>query len=104
MPPVFISGRGIAKSDTAWARRTPGWCRIRPRSSGIMESETLYGKLQRHLDQMRVGLPATASGLEIRILKQLFAPEEAAVALALSAIPEPASVLHKRQKMPFAEL
>jgi hypothetical protein len=66
MPPVFISGRGIAKSDTAWARRTPGWCRIRLRSSGIMESEALYKKLQQHLDQMR----------------------EAAVALALSAIPE----------------
>jgi ferredoxin len=45
---------------------------------------------------MPVGFPATASGVEIRILERLFTPEEAEVALQLSAIPEPASVVHRR--------
>src|SRR5690348_5832302 len=61
-----------------------------------MESESLYRKLQQHLDRMPIGFPATASGVEIRILKRLFTPEEAAIALKLSAIPEPDRVIHKR--------
>jgi Pyruvate/2-oxoacid:ferredoxin oxidoreductase delta subunit len=61
-----------------------------------MATETVYRKLQRHLDRMPVGFPATESGVEIRILEKLFTPEDAALALELSAIPEPASVIHKR--------
>ena len=45
---------------------------------------------------MPVGFPATPSGVEIRILERLFTPEQAALALELSAIPEPAGVIHKR--------
>ncbi|HEX9188223.1 MAG TPA: 4Fe-4S binding protein [Vicinamibacteria bacterium] len=48
----------------------------------------VYRRLQRHLDTLPVGFPATASGVELRILKRLFTPEEAEVALALSALPE----------------
>jgi Na+-translocating ferredoxin:NAD+ oxidoreductase subunit B len=59
-------------------------------------SETLYRRLQQHLDRMPVGFPATDSGVEIRILQQLFTPEEAEIALELSLIPEPAGVIHKR--------
>ena len=47
---------------------------------------------------MPVGFPATLSGVEIRILQRLFTPEEAEIALELSAIPEPASTIHKRFK------
>ena len=61
-------------------------------------SETLYRRLQQHLDRMPVGFPATESGVEIRILRRLFTPQEAEVALELSVIPEPASVIHKRCK------
>ncbi|HYW43908.1 MAG TPA: 4Fe-4S dicluster domain-containing protein [Bryobacteraceae bacterium] len=61
-------------------------------------SETLYRRLQQHLDRMPVGFPATKSGVEIRILRRLFTPEEAEIALELSAIPEPAGVIHKRFK------
>jgi formate hydrogenlyase subunit 6/NADH:ubiquinone oxidoreductase subunit I len=45
---------------------------------------------------MPVGFPATRSGVEIRILQRLFTPQEAAIALELSAIPEPVSAIHRR--------
>jgi ferredoxin len=59
-------------------------------------SDSLYRRLQEHLDRMPVGFPATSSGIEIRILQRLFTPEEAEIALELSAIPEPAGTIHKR--------
>src|ERR1039457_7657369 len=59
-------------------------------------SESLYRRLQQHLDRMPVGFPATQSGVEIRILQRLFTPEEAEIALELSAIPEPAAIIHRR--------
>src|ERR1035441_2486501 len=69
-------------------------------------SESLYRRLQQHLDRMPVGFPATESGVEIRILQRLFTPEEAEVALELSAIPETAATIHKRLKsrLTFPEL
>ena len=56
----------------------------------------VYRKLQKHLDQMPVAFPETKSGVEIRLLKQLFTEQEAEVALELSAIPEPVEKIHKR--------
>ena len=61
-----------------------------------MQGEDLYRALQRHLDRMPVPYPATESGVELRILKQLFTPEEAQLALCLSAIPEPLGTIHRR--------
>lgn len=61
-----------------------------------MPTESVYRRLQQHLDRMPIGFPATESGVEIRILMRLFTPEEAEVALELSAIPEPLSVIHRR--------
>src|ERR1035437_8637605 len=61
-----------------------------------IESETLYRRLQRHLDRMPVGFPPAPSGVEIRILERLFTPEEAEIALDLSAILEPAAAIHRR--------
>lgn len=43
----------------------------------------LYRKLQKHFDTFPVGYPSTKSGVEIRILKRLFNPEEAKIALNL---------------------
>lgn len=51
---------------------------------------------------MPVGFPATDSGVEIRILQQLFTPQEAEIALELSAIPEPIGVIHKRLRSRLA--
>jgi electron transport complex protein RnfB len=45
---------------------------------------------------MPVGFPSTKSGVEIRILKHLFTPEEARVALNLSALPESLERIHRR--------
>ena len=53
-----------------------------------MEDAELYRALQRHLDRMPVPYPATESGVEIRILRRLFTPDEARLALSLSGIPE----------------
>jgi ferredoxin len=61
-----------------------------------MADDELYRSLQRHLDHMPVPYPATESGVELRILRQLFTPEEARLALCLSAILEPATTIHRR--------
>jgi ferredoxin len=61
-----------------------------------MSDDSLYRRLQQHLDRMPVGFPATATGIELRVLKHLFSPEDATVALAVSAIAEPPSTIHKR--------
>jgi electron transport complex protein RnfB len=45
-----------------------------------------------------VGFPATKSGVEIRILKRLFTPEEAKFALQLSMLPEPIERIYRRVK------
>jgi electron transport complex protein RnfB len=63
-----------------------------------MEGDELYRGLQRHLDRMPVPYPATESGVEIRILRQLFTPDEARLALCLSAIPETLGAIHRRTR------
>jgi Pyruvate/2-oxoacid:ferredoxin oxidoreductase delta subunit len=64
----------------------------------MMNEDELYRALQRHLDRMPVPYPSTGSGVEIRILKRLFTPEEGRVALRLSAIPEPLEAIHRRMR------
>jgi len=66
-----------------------------------------YRNLQKHLDNLPVGFPATESGVEIRILKHLFTPEEAECALYLTLLPKTAQKIHKRlkkKKLPESEL
>ncbi len=58
--------------------------------------EELYRALQRHLDRMPVPYPATQSGVELRILRRLFSPEDARLALCVSAIPEPLGTVYRR--------
>ncbi len=61
--------------------------------------ETLYKDLAAHLDRLPAGFPATDSGVELRILKRLFTPEEARIALALTMMPEPAAAIAGRLDM-----
>jgi len=61
-----------------------------------MVVDEVYRRLQQHLDHLPQRFPATASGAEIRILQRVFTPEEAGLALELSAFPEPATVIHRR--------
>lgn len=58
--------------------------------------EDVFKKLALHLDNTPGGYPATDSGVELRILKQLFTPEEAEVAQALVMMPEPLEAIAKR--------
>ena len=51
--------------------------------------DRVYIRLQKHLDNQAVGFPATRSGVEIRILKHIFSPEEAQIVLFLSYRFEP---------------
>lgn len=59
------------------------------------ESEA-YEELRAHLDRLPVGFPSTQSGVEIRILKYLFTPEEARMATQLSMLPEPLHRIYRR--------
>lgn len=53
------------------------------------DHDKIYRDLRRHLDRQPVGFPATKSGAEIRILKRIFSPEEARLALHLTYKPAP---------------
>jgi NAD-dependent dihydropyrimidine dehydrogenase PreA subunit len=61
-----------------------------------MDGDEIYRDLQRDLDRMPVGFPATEAGVEIRILKQLFSPEEARIAMRLDMLGEPVATIHRR--------
>ncbi len=56
----------------------------------------IYNTLAQHLDTLPGGYPATESGIELRILKRLFTPEEAEIAVHLTLMPEPASAIAQR--------
>lgn len=63
--------------------------------------DDLYRALQRHLDRMPVPYPETRSGVEVRILRRLFSPEDARLTLCLSAIPERLSTIRRRVSPPL---
>ncbi|MBU8849170.1 MAG: 4Fe-4S binding protein [Desulfobacterales bacterium] len=56
----------------------------------------VYKKLAVHLDNTPSGFPETQSGVELRILKQLFSKEEAMLALSLVMILETAEAIGQR--------
>lgn len=62
-------------------------------------SEDVYSRLREFLDAMPGGFPATAGGVEIRILKKLFTPDEAELTLKLKDIPERVSEIAARLGM-----
>jgi electron transport complex protein RnfB len=62
------------------------------------ENSDIYRQLQIHLDKMPVGFPKTDSGVEIRILKHLFTPEQAQIALSLSYQPLPLKKIYRKAK------
>jgi electron transport complex protein RnfB len=51
-------------------------------------ADKVYSDLQKHLDKQAVGFPATKSGVELRILKHLFNPEQANLALHINYKPQ----------------
>ena len=62
------------------------------------DNESIYKNLARHLDDLPAGFPATDSGVEMRLLRHLFSPEEASLALHITLIPERANVIAYRAK------
>ena len=58
----------------------------------------VFRRLQEHLDSMPVGYPPTESGVELKVLKHLFTPEYAEIALKLKFQPEPLKNVYRRFK------
>jgi electron transport complex protein RnfB len=69
----------------------------------MSSSDLIYRQLQQHLDDSPEGFPAARSGADIRILKRLFSPEEAQVAVLLSAL-KPLSVRSIHQRIRKSDL
>ena len=68
-----------------------------------MMATDLYKRLAKHLDDLPGGFPHTESGVEIRILRRLFTPEDGELALHLTLIPEEPRVVARRARTPVDE-
>jgi Na+-translocating ferredoxin:NAD+ oxidoreductase subunit B len=55
-----------------------------------------YERLAAALDRLANGFPRTESGVELRLLRRMLTPEEAAVAAAMTATPEPVARIAER--------
>jgi len=66
-------------------------------------TDKIYRKLAIHLDNLPGGFPTTESGVELRILRRLFTPEQAALALHLTLISEEPRVVARRARIDIAE-
>ena len=64
----------------------------------------VYKRLATKLDEMPSGFPATKTGLELRILKNVFEPDEAEMALELRPLPETVDAIAERLGKPVAEM
>jgi hypothetical protein len=63
----------------------------------------IYERLAQRLHDLPGGFPRTQSGVEIRILRRLFPPEFAKLAVHLTLIPEEPRVIARRAKIPVEE-
>ena len=62
------------------------------------ENEDIYRQLQKQLDKLPIGFPATKSGIELKVLKHLFTPEDVKLALKLSGQPLPLNKVYRKVK------
>ncbi|MFX0072413.1 MAG: ATP-binding protein [Candidatus Hermodarchaeota archaeon] len=58
----------------------------------------IYRELQKHLDKMPIGFPPTSSGVDLKVLKFLYNPEQVELALNLSFIPLPLKKIFRKVK------
>jgi electron transport complex protein RnfB len=63
--------------------------------------DPIYRLLQRHLDKQAIGFPSVKSGADIRLLKRLFTPDEAKLALHLTYKPSPIQQVIERAAPEF---
>ena len=66
--------------------------------------EDVYRKLAKKLDELPNGFPATDNGVEIAILKKIFNPDEAAMALKIRPVPETVETIAQRLEKPVPEM
>lgn len=66
-------------------------------------NKDVFIELAEALDRLPNGYPNTDSGVELRILKKIFSPEEAAIAGKLNGTFEPASAIAGRLGLPEGE-
>jgi ferredoxin len=66
-------------------------------------SEDVYNELRKFLDTFPGGFPETPTGVEIKILKKLFDPEQAEITLKLKNDPEDVSTIASRIEMEESE-
>jgi Pyruvate/2-oxoacid:ferredoxin oxidoreductase delta subunit len=71
---------------------------------GDVMSEDIYVKLREFMDTMPAGYPTTPDGLEIRILKKLFTPDDAEMVMKLKNEPEEVSAIAARIGMDEVKL
>jgi len=64
----------------------------------------VYKKLAKKLDSMPQGFPATDDGLELKILRKIFTPEDAETAIKLKPMPETAEQIARRFGKPVEEM
>ena len=66
-------------------------------------SKEVYVRLREFLDKLPAGYPATDSGVEIKILKKLFTPEDADITMKLRSEPEDVAEIAERLEMSESE-
>ncbi|MCP4751069.1 MAG: 4Fe-4S dicluster domain-containing protein [Proteobacteria bacterium] len=59
-------------------------------------SEDVYTRLREFMDTLPAGYPATDSGVEIKILKKLYTPEQAEITMKLTEEPEEVAAIAAR--------
>jgi Fe-S-cluster-containing hydrogenase component 2 len=64
----------------------------------------VYTRLAMRLDTLPNGFPATESGVELKILRKIFTPEDAEMALNLKPLPETAEAMAERLGRPVEAL
>lgn len=66
--------------------------------------DDVYQRLAKKLDQLPHGFPATGSGIELKILRKIFSPEEAEMTLKLRPIPETVDAISQRLGISVPEM
>lgn len=64
----------------------------------------VYLRLRERLDEMPNGYPKTESGVELKILKKIFSPEDAEMFLKLKLFPETVEIIAERIGRPIEEM
>jgi len=69
-----------------------------------MMGNDIYEQLAKKLDELPNGYPATESGVELKILKHIFTPEEAEMTLKMRPMPETVEAVAERLGTPVPEM